>query len=449
MKRLFLLTVGFYSFHLCGMQGLRELSSIKTPNPFVVERVRLDSGVSATRTTQFARIFDNTQQLPEPLEDEEFEQVEALTDESFVTSDVFESLAPQPHEVAIQQPGIWRMLSLTQRRTEFGHFAENVGLHTVQQTGGARETQYGLFGLKNWTSGAVIPAVYRYLPQGSVSNKKNLIILIHGTWSQGTPRFVSDQAPTFKAVLNYAELGAHVNKQPVDVVSFAWSSFNDHNDRMQGAQNLAQLLDQITENYQTISVIGHSHGCNVINIASHKLKKATINTAIYFACPVRERVDTETLYRPTNKIETLYNFYSFVDKIQMIGSVDVTCPQNIISMHPARIFDSSRNDINVFNIATFINNKAPGHTAIMGALGGLYDILKKIRENYQGAHSFLLHVEIEHNGMPTLVLVALADNETHASPAQREYSDAIKQQFQEIYEQPMSSVTWGNWAYTL
>jgi hypothetical protein len=95
------------------------------------------------------------------------------------------------------------------------------------------------------------------------SNLNSVIILVHGSfaaqmsWHQPGGRF-------------YQELEKIAQKQNQPLVSFAWSGIPTEIDIVKGAENLAKLILSYPID-EKITLIGHSHGGNVINFASQLL----------------------------------------------------------------------------------------------------------------------------------------------------------------------------------
>lgn len=340
--------------------------------------------------------------------------------------------------------GAWEYATKPQLIAEFGQAAENKHLHTARQS--AAVTQFD----------APVRTRFRYTPVGKLrSTKKILVLFIHGTFAHDREKFKSDQLQAFKEVLDYAQLVAHSRMQTCDVVSWSWNAYNSHIEREHAGKQLAELIDKQHHNYDHVITIGHSHGCNVINIASHHLKKTYIDTAIYFACPVRG--DNKD-YIPTDRIKTIYNFYSSADKIQWVGAIDDTSYYTMFGSFIAgspRLLDSNRADINIINIDTKADGITMGHSSILGALGALYNIIKTIEGHYPGCHNLVAHTQSA-NGKIIDILVALAPSETLGNITNqalkanmREYSDSVLEEFRKQYKRDMYSVTWKDWLTAL
>ena len=163
-----------------------------------------------------------------------------------------------------------------------------------------------------------------------------VVILVHGTyavdedWCRPGGKF-------------YETLRVEAARHDERLVPFAWSGNLTNDARVQGAQALVEVLMSYPEDEDLI-LIGHSHGGNVINLASQMLKdptkvkiglgqhvfdallsslpftrKATflgigakIKAAYYLGTPVMDEP-----YKPNmDVIERLYNCYSKGDKVQ-------------------------------------------------------------------------------------------------------------------------------------
>jgi len=146
-----------------------------------------------------------------------------------------------------------------------------------------------------------------------------VIILVHGT-------FASNAAWYKPSGDFYEVLSVQAAKYGHIVVPFMWSGGLSHEARVQGAQSLARLILSYPD-IERVILIGHSHGGNVINIASNLIekshlllglkknreKKLLIDQVFLLATPVRE----ESFYVPCmDVIDSVYNFYSLGDVIQ-------------------------------------------------------------------------------------------------------------------------------------
>lgn len=170
---------------------------------------------------------------------------------------------------------------------------------------------------------------------------QSVFILIHGTWGADCSWYV----PTgdfFQALE-----GTVCGKNSV-VVPFRWSGGCGHDSRVQAAQNLVKLIKTYHEK-TAIFIIAHSHGGNVVNLASQFLaqeedNKHRIRALFALGTPVMSN------YLPNMKvIEYLYNLFSFEDLIQTVLGLSV------------REFPEHRR---IANLRVIINAKEPDHAGL-------------------------------------------------------------------------------------
>jgi predicted alpha/beta hydrolase family esterase len=283
----------------------------------------------------------------------------------------------------------------------FGEFADNRESHTARQTGASA------------TMNPPVRAFYQYVPiTVSDSSKKNLVVFIHGTFAHESQTFKNEMHQEFQYIFNFVkETAENKTHLPVDLISWSWNAYNNNEDRVQAGRNLAALLDAIENNYNSITLIAHSHGCNVVNIATHFVKKASIACAIYLACPVRH----EALYTPL-RIQTLYNFYSAVDKVQYFGSFDDSRSDYSLFDaatfgRSARVFNTNRSDMNIINIDVKYDGLSQGHTTMRRVLEGIYEIIETIQYEYAGCHELMANTISQGAGKRPLVVVVHQLNE--------------------------------------
>ena len=128
------------------------------------------------------------------------------------------------------------------------------------------------------------------------------------------------------------------------------------------------------QGYDQIWAYGHSHGGNVINIASQDVP---FDKAFYFGTPVLEH--TVQRCRPFN-ITRLFSFYSTLDPVQKAGSFDRRTWTTFFSRHSDGRTYSAQDDKALFNIRLLVNGRGTGHFAIKDFfthLWGLIDIIER------------------------------------------------------------------------
>ncbi len=153
----------------------------------------------------------------------------------------------------------------------------------------------------------------------TIPNLNPVIILVHGTFASNAAWYKPDGD-------FYEVLSVQAAKYGQIVVSFTWSGKLDGWARENGAQDLARLILSYPDSEKVI-LIGHSHGGNVINIASNLIekshlllglkkkheKKQLIDQVFLLATPVCET----GFYAPCmGVIGYVYSFYSTGDLIQ-------------------------------------------------------------------------------------------------------------------------------------
>lgn len=137
-----------------------------------------------------------------------------------------------------------------------------------------------------------------------------VIILVHGTWAQ-------KESWHMPGGVFFDALESAIEGQEASLVSFLWSGGLGHDDRFHGAIALSQLIKSYPRDTEFV-IIAHSHGSNVVVLASQLLAEEPKNRdriTYFFALgtPVRER------YQPNMRvIKYLYNLFSFDDLVQTV-----------------------------------------------------------------------------------------------------------------------------------
>jgi len=116
----------------------------------------------------------------------------------------------------------------------------------------------------------------------------SVIILVHGTFAINQDWYKPNSD-------FYIELEQQAKLQNQNLVPFSWAAENNYKSRLTAAEILAKLILSYPEN-ETIILIGHSHGGNVINLASQLLNDPMDQ--------LMEDDDSETLYA---ELEELIN----------------------------------------------------------------------------------------------------------------------------------------------
>lgn len=176
---------------------------------------------------------------------------------------------------------------------------------------------------------------------------QSVFILIHGTWGADCSWYVPE-GDFFEA------LEETVCEKNSVVVSFRWSGGCGHDSRVKAAQNLVKLIKTYDES-TAIFIIAHSHGGNVVTLASHLLAqeeddKHHIRALFTLGTPVMSN------YLPNMKtIQYLYNLFSFEDLIQTVLGLSV------------REYPEHKR---IANLRVLINGKEPDHAGLHHPLVG-------------------------------------------------------------------------------
>lgn len=176
---------------------------------------------------------------------------------------------------------------------------------------------------------------------------QSIFILIHGTWGADCSWY-NPKGDFFDA------LEEAVCEKKSAVVPFRWSGGCGHESRVKAAQNLIKLIKTYDEN-TAIFIIAHSHGGNVVTLASHLLaqeeeNKHHIRALFTLGTPVMSN------YLPNMKvIQYVYNLFSFEDIIQTVLGLSV------------REYPEHKR---IANLRVCINGKEPDHAGLHHPLVG-------------------------------------------------------------------------------
>lgn len=185
-------------------------------------------------------------------------------------------------------------------------------------------------------------------------------ILTHGTFSShrsrrsgrawGETEFVEQIPQGFFEDKRYNE------QQPIRLV-FGWSGQAYDVSRKEGGRALAEGINHILQEvpHAKIIVLGHSHGGNVINVASQYVSKP-IDVVIQLATPILcynyslEKFDNTRGYAP-EKIKQLYLYYSMNDFVQCVGAGHANFKRRYAPV----------DGIDLYNIRLLVNGHDPLH----------------------------------------------------------------------------------------
>ena len=122
------------------------------------------------------------------------------------------------------------------------------------------------------------------------------VFLVHGSFAgnETWPLIVEDK------VSFASELKRAAGKNST-IHHFVWSGQNNHQARLDAAENLAREIKEFTEETDRIAIIGHSHGGNVALLAASKLTRQ-VNLVVCLSTPhlhlVMENADGEEVPLP-------------------------------------------------------------------------------------------------------------------------------------------------------
>ncbi len=219
-----------------------------------------------------------------------------------------------------------------------------------------------------------------------LNTPRKVLFSIHGTFARESREFYHPDDKTFENILAYAEsLG-----DSVEVVALEWTGKNDANARVAAGQFFAELIRdyyQDTQKYLSLNTISHSHGGNVVNVATHFTNRP-IDTIVSLYTPIR--TDFEWFTPNPAKFKTLYHFYSTSDHIQFIGSI------NIFKLNLANTFGnwgarkaliqtkaSQENGGKIYNIRVEFTGISPAHVNKEAIVGYLPLLLWYISNTYK------------------------------------------------------------------
>lgn len=240
------------------------------------------------------------------------------------------------------------------------------------------------------TSGVGVRLVSRYNPsegEAKIDNNAKPIVLfvVHGTgfYGSGGPATLAYYDLThqdYKNILKFAYQYAQMRGAPIEVVSFRWGGENMTKSREEVGKALASLMNTKYKDHEIVT-LSHSHGGNVVNIASNHLKNVTINYMLQLATPVREKDPKETFYRPTN-FNHLLMFYSTGDVIQVAGAISFSSLENFYRANKSTRKYVPR-EFAVKNVRVLNNGAELGHSAfVSGLLANIFDVLVIIETKY-------------------------------------------------------------------
>ena len=154
----------------------------------------------------------------------------------------------------------------------------------------------------------------------ALESVRHVWVLVHGTWGHQTPSFFDENHDNFQEIQATIREQAHERENAL-LLSFRWTGENSVEAREKGARRLKQCLArmQLLKWATLLTIVAHSHGCNLSSNFSQLLDKDTelIRTLLYFACPRRP----EAKFQPESYDNLVY-FWGVDDLIASLGSID-------------------------------------------------------------------------------------------------------------------------------
>lgn len=256
--------------------------------------------------------------------------------------------------------------------------------------------------------------------------KPLLFVLLHGTFSQNSTDYYMPGSVTFESTKRYAKSLASRLKAATCLISFQWSGLNKHGSRVEAGKALANILDTHFADFQIVT-IAHSHGGNVVNVASNSIKRASLDTMIHLATPVLE--NSNKIYKPKN-FRTLWNFYTTGDIVQFLGSIDTS---DIFSRKGSSRKIKHKKQGRVINIRVQINGYDTNHCAIKSILSDIDTVGTKLLL-YKLHNDFDMNVDST-GTTPAKVLLAIRNQLPEVDNESLEvlYSNYQKKVFEQVY----------------
>ena len=182
------------------------------------------------------------------------------------------------------------------------------------------------------------------------SEKAEHWILIHGTFARALPWYK-------KGGSGYEALSKTLASQNKNFIlhPFSWTGSNNHQARTKAAQELQELIVQLSANkYHTIHIIAHSHGGTVALLAAHMLadhqSKDTVRINELFALGMP--VHANWYPKAWAVIDKVYHLFSYGDFIQPV----LTIFERMLPEEP-----------NIYNLPVKKNNEGLWHDTLRSA----------------------------------------------------------------------------------
>lgn len=263
------------------------------------------------------------------------------------------------------------------------------------------KTAFKGFAYDENTKNGGIRSAYFFEPHEINKEEKPIVLfLVHGTgfelWGLGigghhTKEYFDIENPIFQKILEFAYKYAESKKTIIAIFSFRWNGANNVKGRRDAGYRIGELLAAHFKSYSIITY-SHSHGGNVVNVASHITTwehtdgTPAIDKIINMGTPDRTRsTDTESAqeYTPTN-FKTLINFWSPGDWIQPLGAIETASDAIRMLIDAIGLFKEERKlespSTRIYNVRVQVVGKNPlGHSEYVGPISvNLFQILQEI-----------------------------------------------------------------------
>gem|GEM_PF-2319581 len=233
----------------------------------------------------------------------------------------------------------------------------------------------------------MISGLQLYFPEGNVENVSPLVLwVVHGTWAQDAPDYYDSSSETFKDILKFAAEMARREMRPIEVVSYSWTGEDSHVARREAGNGLRRLAESVfspLRGYGPHWAFGHSHGVNVIFVASQQIG---FEGVISLGAPV-----VESVYAPF-QVENLYHFYSLNDPWQFAGAIDRSSLKRLVSSPGVRSYSGQQRLCTAFNFRVMLDGIEPGHISLKLVIPFIWNIIDEKVDHYKYHTHFNVNV---------------------------------------------------------
>ena len=238
-------------------------------------------------------------------------------------------------------------------------------------------------------------------------------ILIHGTFSgvydSKTPGHLWGE-DEFTELIPAHFFGEYPEKDTVPVrLAFGWDGKLSDESRKTAGEKLANGINAIKKQIKKnnpdahvyLLLVGHSHGGNVINVASQKIKEP-IERVIQLATPVlaydskTHQFNNSNGYYPHN-FDQLIIYYSMQDFVQSGGALESSFKRRYGPVE----------GINIYNVRLRVEGNDPLHIKMHDHLIGknILALTKKIQNIYKTNHNLIAHITHKKPGANLLIAI--------------------------------------------